>query len=174
MGFLTGNAPGHGRGPQAASVPASFTATLYETYSVRNLKDLSFSHLASYHQTKVTWFVWRRSVSNVNTFYASLERMQEAMHGISLKVCSRDKSPHLSFTDTRAPVEERAGMAHTQLSQPLEPVLLKASSPGKRLILFLRGGIPPGVQDTCCASGLAGGIMKVTEPLPASSKQPIL
>lgn len=121
MGFLTGNAPGHGRGPQAASVPASFTATLYKTYSVRNLKDLSFSHLASYHQTKVTWFVWRRSVSNVNTFYASLERMQEAMHGISLKVCSRDKSPHLSFTDTRAPVEERAGMAHTLLSQPLEP-----------------------------------------------------
>lgn len=77
-------------------------------------------------------------------FYASLERMQEAMHGISLKVCSRDKSPHLSFTDTRVPVEERVGMAHTLLSQPLEPALLKASSPGKRLILFLRGGMCAG------------------------------
>lgn len=38
--------------------------------------------------------------------------MQEAMHGISLEVCSRHKSLHLSFTDTGAPVEERAGMAH--------------------------------------------------------------
>lgn len=70
------------------------------------------------------------------------------MHGISLKVCSRDKSPHLSFTDTGAPVEERVGMAHTLPSQPHEPALLKAGSPGKRLILFLRGRIPPGAWDT--------------------------
>lgn len=43
--------------------------------------------------------------------YASLERMQEAMSGISLEVWSRDKSLHSSFTDTGAPVEERVGMA---------------------------------------------------------------